>query len=118
MIPESRKRSQSSERIQTIIINICLEKLCESIVNEHLVNHCEKLNLFGDQQSAYKSGRCTTEGLLTLTEKTTTSLKWKGATASALLDVEQAHHGTKVSYKGKLRLNTMVDHKTDWQLPK
>ena len=51
-----------------------------------LVSHCEKLNLFGDQQSAYRSGRCTTDNLLTLTEKATTSFKWKCATAAAFLD--------------------------------
>ena len=82
--------------------------MCESIVNEHLVNFCEKLNLFGDQQSAYRSGRCTTDNLLTLTEKATTSFKWKGATAAAFLDVEQAfdsvwHEG--ILYK-QIRINT------------
>ena len=68
----------------------CLGILCESIVNEHLVNHCKKLNLFGDQQSAYRSSRCTTDNLLTLTKKASTSFKRKGATAAAFLDVEQA----------------------------
>ena len=86
----------------------CLGKLCDSIVNEHLVNHCEKLNLFDDQQSAYKSGSCTTDNLLTLTEKATTTFKWKGATAAAFLDVEQAfdsvwHEG--ILYK-QIEINT------------
>ena len=55
----------------------CLGKLCESILNEHLVNHCEKLNLFGDQQSAYRSGRFTIDNLVTLTEKAPQRDIWK-----------------------------------------
>ena len=65
-----------------------VRKLCESFVNEHLLNYCEK-NLFGDHQNAYRSGRCTTDNLLTLKEKASKSFKWKGATAAAFLDVEQ-----------------------------
>ena len=89
MIPKVGKDSKSLKGYRPLSLTSCLGKLCESIVNEHLVNHCEKLNLFGDQQSAYRSGRCTTDNLLTLTEKATTSFKWKGDTAAAFLDVEQ-----------------------------
>ena len=70
-----------------------------------MVNHCEKLNPFGDQQSAYRSVRCTTDNLLTLTEKATTSFKWKGATAAAFLDVEQAFASVWHLYK-QIQTNT------------
>ena len=75
MIPKIGNDHKTLKRYRPLSLTSCLGKLCESIVNEHLVNHCEKLNLFGDQQSAYRSGRCTTEKLLTLTEKATTSFK-------------------------------------------
>ena len=75
MIPKIRNDHKTLKRYRPLSLTSCLGKLCESIVNEHLVNHCEKLKLFGDQQSAYRSGRCTTENLLTLTEKATTSFK-------------------------------------------
>ena len=92
MIPKVGKDHKSLKGYRPLSLTSCLGKLCESIVNEHLVNHCEKLNLFGDQQSAYISGRCTTDNLLTLTEK----------------DVEQAfdsvwHEG--ILYK-QIKINT------------
>ena len=106
MIPKIGKDHKTLKRYRPLSLTSCLGKLCESIVNEHLVNHCEKLNLFGDQQSAYRSGRCTTDNLLTLTEKATTSFKRKVATAAAFLDVKQflTQYGTKVSYISQLRL--------------
>ena len=90
MIPKVGKDHKTLKGYRLLSLIFCLGKLCESIVNKHLVNHCEKLNLFGDQQSAFRSGRCTTDNLLTLTGKATTSFKWKGATAAAFFDVEQA----------------------------
>ena len=108
MIPKVGKDHQTIKGYRPLSLTSCLGKLCESIVNEHLINHCEKLNLFGDQESAYRSGRCTTDNLLTLTDKATTSFKWKGATAAAFLDVEKAfdsvwHEG--ILYK-QIKINT------------
>ena len=88
MIPKVGKDHKMLKGYRPLSLTSCLGKLCESIVNEHLVIYCEKLNLFGDQQIAYRYDRCTTDNLLTLTEKATTSFKWKGATAAAFLDVE------------------------------
>ena len=90
LIPKVGKDQKTLKGYRPLSLTSCLGKLCESIVNEHLVNHCEKLNLLGDQQNAYRSRRCTTDDLLTLTKKATTSFKWNGATAAAFLDVEQA----------------------------
>ena len=90
MIPKVGKDYKTLKGYRPLSLTSCLGKLCESIVNEHLVNHSQKLNLFGDQQSAYRSGRCTTDNFLALTEKATTSFRWKGAAAAAFLDVEQA----------------------------
>ena len=99
MIPKVGKDHKTMKGYRPLSLTSCLGKLCENFVNEHLVNYSEKLNLFGDQQSDYTSGRCTTDNLLTVTEKATVGFKWKGATAAALLDVEQAfdsewHEGT------------------------
>ena len=90
MIPKVGKDHKMLKWHRPSSLTSCHGKLCESTVNEHLVNHREKLNLFGDQQSAYRSGRCATDNLLTLTEETTTNFKWKGSTNAAFLDVEQA----------------------------
>ena len=94
LIPKVGKDHKTLKGYRPLSLTSCLGKLCASIVKEHLVNHLvnhlAKLNLFGDQQSAYRSGSCTTDNLLSLTEKATTSFKWKGATAAAFLDVEQA----------------------------
>ena len=114
---KSRKRSQNLKRIQPLSLTSCLGKLCESIVNEHLVNPCEKLNLFGDQQSAYRSGRRTTDNLLTLTEKDTASFKWKCATAAAFLDVEQAFDSVwYLIYEGILYNQIKIN--TPWWITK
>ena len=75
MIPKIGKNNKTLKGYRHLSLTSCLGKLCESLVNEHLVNHCEKLNLFAVQQSAYRSGRCTTENILSLTEKATTSFK-------------------------------------------
>ena len=108
MITKVGKDHKTLKRYRPLSLISLLGKKCESIVNEHWANHCEKLNLFGDQQSAYRSGICTTDNLLTLTEKATTSFKWKGATGAAFLDVEQAfdsvwHEG--ILYK-QIKINT------------
>ena len=75
---------------QTIIINILPWKIMREHCRWTLGKSPWKLNLFGDRQSAYRSGRCTTDNLLTLTEETTTNFKWKGSTTAAFLDVEQS----------------------------
>ena len=108
MIPKVGKDHKTLKGYRPLSLVSCLGNMCESIVSKHLVNHCEKLNLFGDQQCAYRSGRCTTDNLLTLTEKATTSFKWKITTAAAFLYVEQAfdsvwHEG--VLYK-QIQINT------------
>ena len=57
MIPKVIKDHETLKRYRPS----CLGKLCKNIVIEHLVNHCGKLKLFGNQQSAYRYGRCTTK---------------------------------------------------------
>ena len=52
VIPKVGRDHKTQKVYRPLSITSCLRKLCESIVNEHLVNHCEKLNLFGEQQSA------------------------------------------------------------------
>ena len=49
MIPKVGKDHKTLKGYRPLLLTSCLGKLCESIVNEHLVNYCEKLNLFGDQ---------------------------------------------------------------------
>ena len=114
MIPKVGKDQKTLKGYRPLSLTCCLGKLCESIVNEHLVNHCEKLNLFGDQQSAYRSGRCTTDNLLTLTEKATTSFNCKGATAAACLDVE--HSFDSVWHDGILY--KQIEINTPWWITK
>ena len=58
MISKVGKDHKSLKGYRPLSLTFCLGKLCESILNEHLLNQCEKLNLFGDQQSAHRSGRC------------------------------------------------------------
>ena len=103
VIPKGEKDHKTLKGYRQLSLTSCL-----------LVNHCEKLNLFGDQQSAYRSGRCTTDNLLTLTEKATTSFKWKGARAAAFLDVEQAFDS--VCYEGILYKQIEVN--TPWGIKK
>ena len=87
MIP---KIHRTLKGYRPLSVTSCLVELCEKLVNEHLVNQCEKLNRIRDQKSAYRSSRSTTDNLLTLTEKAMTSNKRNDATAGAFLDVEQA----------------------------
>ena len=90
MIKQVGKIQKTLKGCRPLSLTSCLGKLCKSIVHEQLVNHCEELNPFGDQQSAVRSDRSTTDNLLTLTEKAKTSFKRKGATAAAFLHVGQA----------------------------
>ena len=57
-IPKVGKDQKSLKGYRSLSLTSRLGKLSECIVNEHLVNHCQKLNLFGDQKSAYRYDRC------------------------------------------------------------
>ena len=107
---KSGKISQNVKRIQTLPLTSCPGKLCESTVNEHLVNHCEKTKPVPRSTIFYRSGRGTTDNLLTLTEKATRSFEWKGATAAAFLDIEQAFDSIWI--KGILYKQIQI--KTPW----
>ena len=90
MIPKPGKDHKNIKGYRPLSLTACLGKLCECVVNEELVAHCESKNIFKDQQSAYRKGRCTTDNLLCLTEIGAKALHKNNSIALALLDVEQA----------------------------
>ena len=108
MILKKEKVDKTLKRYKTLSSTSCLGKIRESIVIEQLVNNFEKLNLWGDQRSAYRSGRSTTGSVPTLTEEATTGFNRKGATVAAVLNVEQSFDSARhegILYK-QFQINT------------
>ena len=52
------------------------------------MEHCERLNVFGETQNAYKKRRCTTENLIKHTQHLSEAFQWSEKFGSLCLDAE------------------------------
>ena len=90
MIPKQDKYRSKAENYQPISPTNCLAKVCETVVKNIVLEHCEGLNVFGETQSAYRKHRCTTDNLIKLTQHVSEDFQWSELVGVVCLDVEKA----------------------------
>ena len=64
--------------------------MCETVVKNIVLEHCESLNVFGGSQSADRKHHCTTDNLITLTQQVSEAFQWSEMVGLVCLDVEKA----------------------------
>ena len=84
-----RLKSQK-ERRKPISLTNCIAKVCETVVKNFILDHCEANKVFGSQQIAYRANRCTTDNLLVLTQRISEAYQWSEKVGLVCLDVEKA----------------------------
>ena len=91
-IPKQDKDCSKAENYRPIPISLtkCLAKMCEIVVKNIVLEHCESLNVFGETQSAYKKHRCTTDNLIKLTQHVSEAFQRSEMVGLVCLDVEKA----------------------------
>ena len=67
MLPKPGKNHNNSKNYRPLSLTSCIGKLGEIIVKEHLIKHCEDIDLFRNTQGAYRRRRSTVNNLLCLT---------------------------------------------------
>ena len=100
MLPKPGKDHTNIKNYRPLSLTSCIGKLGEIIVKEHLIKHCEDLNVFRNTQGAYRTKRSTVDNLLCLTQHAFSEVLWKRPTAAVFLDVQQAFDA--VWHKGLL----------------
>ena len=90
MIPKPDKDRSNAENYRPIGLTNCLAKVCETVVKNIVLEHCESLNIFGETQSAYRKHRCTTDTLIKLTHYVSEAFQWSEMLGLVCLDVEKA----------------------------
>ena len=90
MIPKPDKDRSNAENYRPIGLTNCLAKVCETVVKNIVLEHCESLNVFGETQSAYRKHRCTTDTLIKLTHYVSEAFQWSEMLGLVCLDVEKA----------------------------
>ena len=68
MIPKQDKDCSKAENYRPISLTNCFAKVCETVVKNFVLEHCESINVFGETQSAYRKHRCTTDNFIKLTQ--------------------------------------------------
>ena len=90
MIPKQGKDCSKAENYRPISLTNCLAKVCETVVKNIVLEHCEILNVFGETQSAYRKHRCTRDNLIKLTQHVSEAFQWSEMVGLVFLDVEKA----------------------------
>ena len=90
MLPKSQKDKTKAENYRPISFIKCIAKVCETVVENLILDHCEANKVFGSQQSAYRANRCTTDNLLVLTQHISEAYQWSEMVGLVCLDVEKA----------------------------
>ena len=90
MLPKPQKDKKKAENYRPISLTNCIAKVCENVVKNLILDHCEANKVFGPQQSAYRANRCTTDDLLVLTQHISEAYQWSEMVGLVCLDVEKA----------------------------
>ena len=90
MLPQPQKHEKKAENYRPISFTNCIAKVCETVVKNLILDHCEANKVFGPQQGAYISNRCTTDNLLVLTQHISEAYQWLETVGLVCLDVEKA----------------------------
>ena len=64
--------------------------MCEKLVNNKIVDHLEKWDLFSYFQCGFRSSRSTADFLTAVSDRITKSFNRSGATQSVALDISKA----------------------------
>ena len=90
MLPKPQKDKKKAENYRPISLTNSIAKVCETVVKNLILDHCEANKVFGSQQSAYRTNRCTTDNILVLTQHISEAYQWSQTVALVCLDVEKA----------------------------
>ena len=112
MLPKPQKDKKKAENYRPISLTNCIAKVCETVVKNLILDHCEANKVFGPQQSAYRANRCTTDNLLVLTQHISEAYQRSEMVGLVCLDDEKAFDA--VWYLGltdkliKIRIQTKI----------
>ena len=90
MMPKQDKDQSKAENYRSINLTNSLAKICETVVKNLVLEHCESLDVFGETQSAYRKHSCTTDNLIKLTQHVSEAFQWSEMVGLVCLDVEKA----------------------------
>ena len=90
MLPKPQKDKKKAENYRPISFTNCIVKVCETVVKNLILDHCEANKVFRPRQSAYRANRCTTDNLLVLTQHISEAYQWSEMVGLVCLDVEKA----------------------------
>ena len=77
------------EKCRPISLTNCIVKVCEIVVKNIILDHCEAIKVFEAQQSAYRANRCTTDNLLLLAQQISETYQWSEMVGLVCLNVEK-----------------------------
>ena len=89
MLPKPQKDRKKAENYRPISLTNCIAKICETVVKNIILDHCEANKVFGPQKCAYRANRCTTDNLIVLTEHISEAYQWSEMVGLVCLDVEK-----------------------------
>ena len=73
-LPKPNKNKKDAENYRPISLTNCFAKVCETVVKNIVLRHCENNGVLSEMQSAYRRNCCTTDNLLKLTQHVSISM--------------------------------------------
>ena len=112
MLPKPQNDRKKAENYRPISLTNCIAKVCEPVVKNIILDHCEANKVFGPQQCAYRANRCTTGNLLVLTQYISEAYQWSEKLGLVCLDVEKVFDAVcrlgLIDKLNKIRIQTKV----------
>ena len=97
-----RSTAKNYRPVSLLSVSILLSsKVFEKLVNNRIVDHLEKCDLFSDFQYGFRSSRSTADLLTVVSDRIARAFKRSGATRAVALDISKAFD--RVWYAGVLR---------------
>ena len=112
MPPKPQKYRKKAENYRPISLINCIANVCETVVKNIILDHCEANKVFGPQQSAYRAHRCTTDNLLVLTQHISEAYLWSEMVGLVSLDVEKTFDAVRrlglINKLNKIRIQKKI----------
>ena len=86
----SKNRKRAENYRQLSLTNCIAKEVCEAVVKNLILGHCEATKVFGPQQSAYRANKCTTDNLIILTEHIDEAYQWSEMVGLVCQDIEKS----------------------------
>ena len=80
----------TAKNYHTVSLLSVVSKVFERLVNNRIVDHVEKCDLFSDFQCGFRSSRSTADLLTVVSERIARAFKRTGATPAVALDISKA----------------------------